>query len=63
MEFSDGSRAGGHGRHLGGDPPRDELARDCGLEVGPRGGVVVDDLLATSDPHIFAIGEVACIAA
>ncbi len=26
--------------------PRDELARDCGLEVGPRGGVVVDDSLA-----------------
>ena len=39
--------------------PRDELARDCGLEVGPRGGVVVDDMLRTSDPDIFAIGEVA----
>jgi nitrite reductase (NADH) large subunit len=39
--------------------PRDELARDCGLEVGPRGGVVVDDLLQTSDPEIWAIGEVA----
>lgn len=39
--------------------PRDELARSCGLEVGPRGGVVVDDTLCTSDPDIFAIGEVA----
>jgi nitrite reductase (NADH) large subunit len=39
--------------------PRDELARDCGLDVGPRGGVVVDDALRTSDPEIFAIGEVA----
>jgi len=39
--------------------PRDELARACGLTVGPRGGVVVDDHLRTSDPHIFAIGEVA----
>jgi nitrite reductase (NADH) large subunit len=39
--------------------PRDELARDCGLEVGPRGGVVVDDALRTSDPEIFAVGEVA----
>jgi nitrite reductase (NADH) large subunit len=39
--------------------PRDELARACGLEVGPRGGVVADDLLRTSDPDIFAIGEVA----
>ena len=40
--------------------PRDELARDSGLEVGERGGIVVDDRLATSDPNIFAIGEVAC---
>jgi nitrite reductase (NADH) large subunit len=39
--------------------PRDELARACGLEVGGRGGVVVDDALRTSDPDIFAIGEVA----
>ncbi len=39
--------------------PRDELARACGLEVAPRGGVKVDDALATSDPAILAIGEVA----
>ncbi len=39
--------------------PRDDLARACNLEVGPRGGVVVDDLLRTSDPNIFAVGEVA----
>jgi nitrite reductase (NADH) large subunit len=39
--------------------PRDELARDCGLEVGPRGGIVVDDDLRTSDPDVFAIGECA----
>ncbi len=39
--------------------PRDDLARDCGLEVGARGGVVVNDRLQTSDPHIYAIGEVA----
>ena len=30
--------------------PRDELARACGLTVGQRGGVVVDDHLRTSDP-------------
>lgn len=41
--------------------PRDELARACGLEVGERGGVVVDDACATSDPAVWAIGEVACI--
>lgn len=39
--------------------PRDELARAAGLAVGPRGGVVVDDGLATSDPRIAAVGEVA----
>lgn len=39
--------------------PRDELARGCGLEVGQRGGVVVNDLMQTSDPDIFAVGEVA----
>ncbi len=41
--------------------PRDELARDCGLPVGERGGVIVDDACATSDPNIWAIGEVANI--
>jgi nitrite reductase (NADH) large subunit len=39
--------------------PRDDLARASGLAVGPRGGVVVDDLLRTSDPDVLAIGEVA----
>lgn len=41
--------------------PRDELARACGLEIGERGGVVVDDACRTTDPAISAIGEVACI--
>ena len=39
--------------------PRDQLARDAGLAVGERGGVVVDDACRTSDPKIFAIGECA----
>ena len=39
--------------------PRDDLARDCGINVGERGGVVVNDRLETSDPTIYAIGEVA----
>lgn len=39
--------------------PRDDLARDCGLEVGERGGIVVNDRLQTSDPDIYAIGECA----
>lgn len=39
--------------------PRDDLARECGLAVGERGGIVVDDQLGTSDPDILAIGECA----
>jgi nitrite reductase (NADH) large subunit len=37
--------------------PQSRLARDAGLVVDR--GVVVDDRLTTSDPHIFAIGECA----
>jgi nitrite reductase (NADH) large subunit len=39
--------------------PRDELARACGLAVGERGGVIIDDACRTSDPDIYAIGECA----
>ncbi|MET7717751.1 nitrite reductase large subunit NirB [Streptomyces sp. NPDC005407] len=39
--------------------PRDQLARDCGLEIGERGGIVVDEQCRTSDPAVFAIGECA----
>ncbi len=39
--------------------PRDELARSCGLEVGERGGIVIDNDCLTSDKNIFAIGECA----
>lgn len=39
--------------------PRDELARQCGLAVGERGGIVIDDACRTSDPDIYAIGECA----
>lgn len=39
--------------------PRDELAREYGIDVGERGGIVVDDRLQTSVPDIYAIGECA----
>ncbi|MCB5164830.1 nitrite reductase large subunit NirB [Streptomyces bambusae] len=39
--------------------PRDQLARDAGLEVGERGGIAVDERCRTSDPHVYAIGECA----
>lgn len=39
--------------------PRDELARQCGLAVGERGGIIINDDCQTSDPNIYAIGECA----
>ncbi len=41
--------------------PRDQVAREAGLEIGPRGGVITDLGLRTSDPDIYAIGEVAAV--
>ncbi|WP_041742871.1 nitrite reductase large subunit NirB [Collimonas fungivorans] len=60
MNFDDGS-------HLDTDMivfsagirPRDELARDSGLKVGERGGIVIDNSCRSSDPDIYAIGECA----
>ncbi len=60
MQFADGS-------HLDTDVivfsagirPRDELARQSGLTVGERGGIVINDHGQTSDPDIYAIGECA----
>ncbi|MEY8302935.1 FAD-dependent oxidoreductase [Anaerosalibacter bizertensis] len=37
--------------------PNGELAKDAGLEVNQRGGIVVDKNLRTSDKNIFAIGD------
>ncbi|GGB07343.1 nitrite reductase large subunit NirB [Agarivorans gilvus] len=39
--------------------PQDQLARETGLELGPRGGIVINDQCQTSDPDIYAIGECA----
>ncbi|TGD90490.1 nitrite reductase large subunit [Mycolicibacterium sp. CH28] len=41
--------------------PRDELARECGLPIAERGGVLTDISCATADPRVFAIGEVAAV--
>ncbi|MBA5809290.1 nitrite reductase large subunit [Morganella morganii] len=39
--------------------PRDRLARQCGLAVAERGGLVINDQCQTSDPDVYAIGECA----
>ena len=38
--------------------PNGELAKTAGLEVNARGGIVVDATLKTSDPDIYAVGDV-----
>lgn len=40
--------------------PNDQLAKACELDIGPRGGIVINDHCQTSDPDIYAIGECAC---
>ncbi len=60
MNFADGS-------HLetdlivfsAGIRPRDELARQCELGVGQRGGIMVDNFCRTRDRDVYAIGECA----
>jgi 3-phenylpropionate/trans-cinnamate dioxygenase ferredoxin reductase subunit len=39
--------------------PDVSLAKKAGLEIGERGGVVVDQKLATSAPDVFAAGDIA----
>ena len=39
--------------------PQDELARQFGLDMGERGGIVVNDYCQTSENDIYAIGECA----
>jgi NADPH-dependent 2,4-dienoyl-CoA reductase/sulfur reductase-like enzyme/rhodanese-related sulfurtransferase len=37
--------------------PEVSLAKAAGLTLGARGGIVVDEFLTTSDPHIWAVGD------
>ena len=62
MEFADGE-------HLetdmivfsAGIRPYDQIARDAGLTIGDRGGVVIDYHCRSSDSDIYAIGECASL--
>ena len=38
--------------------PNSDLARSAGLAMNARGGIVVDKALRTSDPDIYAVGDV-----
>src|SRR5690606_22268927 len=60
MRFSDGTELPVEMLVISaGIKPRDELAKGCGLETAPRGGIVVNEYLQTTDADIFAIGEAA----
>jgi NADPH-dependent 2,4-dienoyl-CoA reductase/sulfur reductase-like enzyme/rhodanese-related sulfurtransferase len=37
--------------------PESSLARDCGLEIGNTGGIVVNSKMQSSDPSIYAGGD------
>jgi len=37
--------------------PETALARDAGLPIGPRGGIIVDAQMRTADPHIWSVGD------
>ncbi len=39
--------------------PRDDLAKQVGLKLGPRGGIQINNQCLTSDADVFAIGECA----
>ena len=39
--------------------PNSELGATCGLELGPSGGIRVNECMQTSDPNIWAVGDVA----
>jgi len=38
--------------------PNSRLAKECGLEVNDRGGIVVNEYLKTSDPSIYAVSDI-----
>jgi len=37
--------------------PENGLAKDAGLDLGERGGILVNDRMQTSDPDIYAVGD------
>ncbi|MDO6747998.1 nitrite reductase large subunit NirB [Gilvimarinus sp. 1_MG-2023] len=60
MEFTDGSELETDMIVFSaGIRPQDELARNNGIDIGERGGIVVDNFCRTSVEDVYAIGECA----
>jgi len=39
--------------------PENSLAKEAGIKIGSRGGIVVNNAMQTSDPDIYAVGDAA----
>jgi NADPH-dependent 2,4-dienoyl-CoA reductase/sulfur reductase-like enzyme/peroxiredoxin family protein/rhodanese-related sulfurtransferase/TusA-related sulfurtransferase len=37
--------------------PESRLAKDAGLAIGDRGGIITDENMRTNDPNIYAVGD------
>lgn len=37
--------------------PENKLAKEAGLELGPKGHIIVNDHMLTSNPNIYAVGD------
>ena len=37
--------------------PESQLAKEAGLELGPKGHIIIDNHMRTSDPNIYAVGD------
>lgn len=60
LEFSDGSEIETDiVLFSAGIRPQDTLAREFDLDIGERGGIIINDQCQTSDQNIYAIGECA----
>jgi len=59
VELSDGTRVPSDVTIVAvGVSPESGLGARAGLDLGPHGGILVDDQLRTSDPSIWAVGDV-----
>ena len=37
--------------------PESAIAKEAGLQTNERGGIIVNELMQTTDPHIYAVGD------
>ncbi len=58
IKTKDGSIEADHAVMALGVKPQNSLAVECGIDIGELGGIVVDKQMRTSDPDIYAAGDV-----